>query len=118
MCSIHTARVRKLQEQRILTPLGVDKTAEWCNSFIIVSKPNGTVSLCFNPARLNKPLIWPVHKRPMLNNKVAKLMNAYWMTITDASSGYHRLKNDRKSSYLITFACQFGGRGLLDNPLE
>ena len=30
------------------------------------------------------------------------------MTITDASSGYHNLKLDKISSYLITFTCQFG----------
>ena len=30
------------------------------------------------------------------------------MSIIDASSGYHNLKLDEKSSYLSTFACPFG----------
>ena len=30
------------------------------------------------------------------------------MSIIDASSGYHNLKLDEKSSYLTTFACPFG----------
>ena len=29
-------------------------------------------------------------------------------TLIDASSGYHNLKLDVKSSYLTTFACQIG----------
>ena len=31
------------QKLQIIVPLGVDKTAEWCNSFLLVPKPNGTV---------------------------------------------------------------------------
>ena len=31
-----------------------------------------------------------------------KLMNGYYMTITDARSGYHNLKLNKKLSYLIT----------------
>ena len=30
------------------------------------------------------------------------------MTIIIASSGYHNLKHDKKSSYMARFACQFG----------
>ena len=26
-----------------------DKTVEWCNSFVIVPKPNGKVCLCLHP---------------------------------------------------------------------
>ena len=33
----------RLQEQEMLTPLGVDEMAECCNSFATVPKPNGTV---------------------------------------------------------------------------
>ena len=31
------------------------------------------------------------------------------MSLIDASSGYHNLKLEEKSSYLTIFACQFGG---------
>ena len=30
-----------LQKMDIITPLGVTKTAEWCNSFVLVPKANG-----------------------------------------------------------------------------
>ena len=32
-----------LQKQDIITPLGVDETAELCNSFVLVPVPNGKV---------------------------------------------------------------------------
>ena len=45
----------------IIATLGVDETAEWCNSFVLVPKSNGRVRLCLDPARLNQALIRPVH---------------------------------------------------------
>ena len=38
-----------LQELDITVPLGVDKMAEWCNSFVLVPKANGKVQLCLDP---------------------------------------------------------------------
>ena len=32
-----------LQKMDIITPLGIDETAEWCNSFVLVPKVNGKV---------------------------------------------------------------------------
>ena len=34
-----------LQKMDLLTPLGVDETLEWCNSFVLVPKANGKVRL-------------------------------------------------------------------------
>ena len=39
-----------LQELYIIVPLGVDERAEWCNIFVVVSKANGKVQLCLDPA--------------------------------------------------------------------
>ena len=39
-----------LQEQIIIIPLGVDETAEWCNSFVAVPKVNCRLWLCLDPA--------------------------------------------------------------------
>ena len=41
----------------IIIPLGVDKTAEWSISFVLVSKANGEVRLCLDPLRLNQALM-------------------------------------------------------------
>ena len=97
-----------LQKTDIITPLWVDKTVEWCNSFVLVPKVNGKVRLCLDPARLNQELIRPIHRGPMLNNISLKLSNVQHMSITVSSSGYHNLKLHEKSSYLTTLACPFG----------
>ena len=39
-----------LQKMDIITPLGVDEMAEWCNSFVLVPKANGKVRLCLDLA--------------------------------------------------------------------
>ena len=39
-----------LQKMDIITPLGIDETFEWCNSFVLVPKGNGKVWLCLDPA--------------------------------------------------------------------
>ena len=82
--------------------------AEWCNSFVLVPKANGKVQLCLDPARLNQVLIRPIHRGPTLNNILLRLNNVQYISIIDASSGYYNLKLDMQSSYLTTFAWQFG----------
>ena len=100
--------LRCLQEVDIITPLGIDETTEWCNSFLLVHKANGKVRLCLDPARLNQALMIPVHRGPTLNDILPKLNNVQYMSIIDASSGYHNLKLDKHSSYLTTLSCPFG----------
>ena len=81
MHSMHTAKPLKeelewLQQQDIITLLGIDETAEWCNSFVLMPKPNGKVSLCLYSARLNQALIRMVHGAGTLNDIFPKLYNA------------------------------------------
>ena len=92
----------------IITPLGVDKMAEWFNSFVLVPKANGKARLCSDPGRLNQALIRPVHRGAILNDMLPKLSNVKYVSIIDACSGYHSLKLDEKSSYLTMFVCPFG----------
>ena len=97
-----------LQKLDISTPLGIEETVEWCNSFVLVPKANGKVRLCLDPVRCNQALIRPMHRGPMLNDILPRLNNVKYMSIIDVSSGYHNLKLDEKSSYLTMFACPFG----------
>ena len=43
-----------LEGMDIITPLGVDEMAEWCNSFVLVPKANGKVQPCLDPVQLNQ----------------------------------------------------------------
>ena len=98
----------KATKKDIVVPLGVDKTSEWCNSFLLVPKANGKVRLCLDPAWLNQALIRPIHRGATVNDILPKLNNAKYLSLTDVSSGYHNLKLDEKSSYFMMSACQFG----------
>ena len=98
----------RLQQQDIIAPLGVDEISEWCNGFVLVPKANSKVRPCLDPAWLNQALIRPIHRRPMLNDILPKLNNIRYLSLIDASSWYHNLWLDSKSSYLTTFACQVG----------
>ena len=81
---------------------------EWCNSFVLVPKANGKVRLCLDPVWLNQALIRPIHWGPTLNDILPRLNNVQYMSIINASSGYHNLWLDMQSSYLTTFSCPFG----------
>ena len=100
--------LQQLQKMDIITPVGADKTAEWCNSFVLVPKAKGKVRLCLDLARLNQALIRPIHRGPTLNDILSKLNNVKYMPIIDVASGYHNLQLDTKSSYLTTFTLPFG----------
>ena len=84
----------QLQILDIITSLGVDKTAEWCNSFVLVPKANGKVRLCLDSVGLNQALIRPVHRVSTLNAILPRFNNVKYMSIIDASSGYLNLKLD------------------------
>ena len=84
------------------------ETVEWCSNFVVVPKPNGKVRVCLDLVILNQKLIRPAHRRHTFNIIFPKLNNAKYLSLTDAHSGYHNLKVDEISSYLTTFAYQFG----------
>ena len=97
-----------LQKMDIITSLGVDESAEWCNSFVLVTKANGKVRLCLDLVRLHQVLIGPIHRGPTSNDILPKLNNVKYMCIIDASSGYYNIQLDTKSSHLTMFVCPFG----------
>ena len=80
-----------LQKIDIITPLGLDEMAEWCNSFVLVPKANGKVRLCLDPAQLNQALIRLIHQGPTLNNILPRLNNVQYMSIINASLRCHNL---------------------------
>ena len=92
-------------QQDIITPLGVDEVSEWYNNFVVVPKANGKVRLCLEPAQKNPVLIRPVHRGHTLNDILLKLNKVQYLSLIDASSGYHNLCLDEKSSCLMMFAC-------------
>ena len=95
-----------LKKQQIIVPLDIDETAEWCNSFMLVTKENGKARLCFDLAQLNKVLDRPIHRGPTLNDVLPRFAGVKYIMFIDVSSGYDNL--DKQSSYLTTFSLQIG----------
>ena len=86
----------------------MDETSEWCNSFRLVPKVNGKARVCLDPSRSNKALTSPVHRGHTLNDILPRLAGIKYLTLINASSGYHNLKPDKRSSYLTMFSWSFG----------
>ena len=101
-------KLDRLQKENIIVLLDVYETLEWCNSFVLVLKANEKVQLWLDPAKLNKVLNRPVHRRSDLNDLLPRLPGITYFTLIDTSSGYHYLKIDEQSSYWTTFSCLFG----------
>ena len=80
MCSLCPAKAfqRGVRATPTVAPLGIDETAEWCNSFMLAPNPNGKVRLCLDPERQNQALIRPVHRGTTLNDIFPKLNNVYY----------------------------------------
>ena len=53
-------------------------------------------------------LIRSIHSGPTLNDILPRLTRVKYPMLIDASSGYHNLKLDEKSSHLTTFPYPFG----------
>ena len=95
--------LERLQKQQIIVPLGMDETSEWCNSFVLISKVNCKERLCLDAARLNEALIRSVHRGPTLNDILLNIEDIKHLAVISASSGYHKLKIDRRPLYLTLF---------------
>ena len=72
----------------MIASLDVNKTADWCNSFVLVSKPR----LSIDPARLNKALIMHVPGGITVHDIFLELAGAMYLSIIDAKLGYRNLK--------------------------
>ena len=90
----------RLQKQQISTP-GHHKASQWCNNFELVAKAIGIIQLCLDLARLKNALIRAIHRGPALNVIILRLAGVKYFPLIDASSGYHNLRLDKRSSYLM-----------------
>ena len=63
--------------------------------------------LCLDLVQLNKALILPINRGPVLNDISLTLVCVKYLMLKDASSRYHNLNLNELSSYLMTFSCLF-----------
>ena len=85
----------------------VTEATRWVSSIVTVVKP-GKVCICLDPKNLNAAIMREHY--PMLTREevVAKLANAKWFSVLDASSGFWQIKLDEESRKLTKFNTPFG----------
>ena len=97
-----------LQQQDIITLLGIDETAEWYQNIILVLKCNWKVRMCLDPVRLHQVPIRLVHRIPTHNDIFPIFKQCLtFLSLIEASSKCHNHKPGKGSSYLAAFACLF-----------
>ena len=111
-------KIGKITRATNISTPRVNKSTEWCNSFVIVPKLNGTICLCLDPAWLNQALIRPKHRGPTINSIFSKLRNVHSLTLIDASSGLHILKLDKNYHMYLHLHINLADTGLWDFHLE
>ena len=80
----------------------------WIDSFVCVTKANGSVLLCLDPRDLNKAVLRSHFVTPSFEDITSQLHDARWYTMVDIKSGYWHLNLDKKSRKLTTFIIPFG----------
>ena len=68
---------------------------QWNGIYATVPRPNVTVSLCLDPARLHQVLIRPVHRGATINDILPILTNVHYMTLIIVNLHYYDLKTNK-----------------------
>ena len=86
----------------------VEKSTDWVNALVVVSKPNGKLRVCLDPRPLNQAIKRHHYRLPTAEEIISQMNGAQFFTKLDASDGYWQIPVDNESSDLLTFATTFG----------
>ena len=54
---IFEQEIHSMEQQSIISMLDCNQATEWFNSFVVVKRPNGDLSICLYPTNLNKCIV-------------------------------------------------------------
>ena len=86
----------------------VEKSTDWVNALVLVTKPNGKLRVCLDPRPLNHAIKRHHYRLPTAEEIISQMHGAKFFTKLDASNGYWQIPVDNESSDLLTFATTFG----------
>ena len=86
----------------------VEKSTDWVNALVVVSKPNGKLRVCLDPRPFNQAIKRHHYRLPTAEEIISQMNGAQFFTKLDASNGYWQIPVDNESSDLLTFATTFG----------
>ena len=108
----YASRVPLKRELDRMEKLGViekvEKSTDWVNGLVTVTKPNGKLHICLDPRPLNQAIKRHHYRLPTAEELISQMHSARFFTKLDASNGYWQIPVDHESSDLLTFATCFG----------
>ena len=86
----------------------VEKSIDWVNGLVTVTKPNGKLHICLDPWPLNQAIKRHHHHLPTAEELISQMHGARFFTKLNASNRYWQIPVDHESSDLLIFATCFG----------
>ena len=107
-----TIRPKVKDELERMERLGVieriQDPTDWVNSMVTVIKPNGKLRICIDPRDLNRAIKREFYPMQTIEEIAARMPNAKYFSVLDASSGFWQVELDNDSAKLCTFNTPFG----------
>ena len=100
--------VESLVSKGVLTKLHENEATEWLNSFVTVTKENGSLRLCLDPTDLNQHIVRPVCPSYTLDEISYKLRNAKVFSVVDATKGFFQVPLSEESKLLTAMLTPLG----------
>ena len=92
----------------IISKLGQNTATPWMNSFVLVKKPNGSLSVCLDPTDLNKSIVHPVCNMCTLDERNHLLKETKFFSVFDTTKGFFQILLDADSLLLTAIVTPFG----------
>ena len=86
----------------------VTEPSKWCAGMVIVPKRSGDVRICVDLKPLNESVLQESHRIPKVDDTLALLTGAVYITKLDANSRFWQIPLADSSKLLITFIILFG----------
>lgn len=99
-------KLNELEKNRIIEK--TDENCEWVQGIVVVSKRDGSLRLCLDPADLNKCILDDSFLIPTLDELTTRLKGMKHFSVLDLKDGFWHVQLDKPSQKLCTFATPFG----------
>lgn len=111
----------KIEEEiEELLSLGIiePSSSPWSSPIIPVPKPGGAVRLCIDFRGVNQLTSQDTYPLPRIDDLLAHVSAAKYLTTLDLSKGYHQIPLDQETREKIAFVCHKGKFQYMRLPLD
>ena len=109
-CNLYDRIRQEIQRLRLGVVKEVAEPTEWVSPMMVVPKKDGSVRICVDYTKLNKPVKRELYhwQLPLAEKMFAKLSSARFFNSLDASSGFWHIPLAEECSSLTAFIIPFG----------